>query len=113
MVVLQLLAHGHRSLRSADGLVPIRDVFGLRRHATAFDHGDIVRHSEILEMFDVFEVLDGAMASFHNRMVQQFVATLREQHGRTISMVGRSDAHPLKHVAKCIRWCAARRPPSS
>src|SRR5205807_3396778 len=55
--------------------------------------------SELLEMFDVFEVLNGAMASFHNRMVQQLVAHVREQHGRTISMVGGSDAHTLKHVA--------------
>ena len=44
--------------------------------------------------------LNGAMASFHNRMVQQLVAHVREQHGRTISMVGGSDAHTLKHVAK-------------
>jgi len=56
--------------------------------------------SELLEMFDVFEVLNGAMASFHNRMVQQLVATVREQHKRTVSMVGGSDAHTLKHVAK-------------
>jgi predicted metal-dependent phosphoesterase TrpH len=56
--------------------------------------------AEILEMFDIFEVLNGAMASFHNKMVQQLVATVREHHGRHISMVGGSDAHTLKHVAK-------------
>lgn len=56
--------------------------------------------AEILEMFDIFEVLNGAMASFHNKMVQQLVATVRDQHGRHISMVGGSDAHTLKHVAK-------------
>ena len=56
--------------------------------------------AELLEMFDVFEVLNGAMASFHNRMVQQLVATVREEHKRTVSMVGGSDAHTLKHVAK-------------
>jgi len=44
-------------------------------------------------------VLNGAMASFHNRMVQQLVATV-QQHGRRVSMVGGSDAHTLKHVAK-------------
>jgi len=55
--------------------------------------------AELLEMFDIFEVLNGAMASFHNRMVQQLVATV-QQHGRRISMVGGSDAHTLKHVAK-------------
>lgn len=54
---------------------------------------------ELLEMFDIFEVLNGAMASLHNRMVHQLVTTVRE-HGRRISMVGGSDAHTLKHVAK-------------
>ncbi|HEX9982044.1 MAG TPA: PHP-associated domain-containing protein [Thermoanaerobaculia bacterium] len=56
--------------------------------------------AELLEMFDIFEVLNGAMASFHNRMVQQLVTTVMEEHGRHISMVGGSDAHTLKHVAK-------------
>jgi len=55
--------------------------------------------AELLDMFDIFEVLNGAMASFHNRMVQQLVATV-QQHGRRVSMVGGSDAHTLKHVAK-------------
>ena len=55
--------------------------------------------AELLEMFDIFEVLNGAMASFHNRMVQQLVTTVKG-HGRHISMVGGSDAHTLKHVAK-------------
>src|SRR4051794_33970240 len=55
--------------------------------------------AELLEMFDIFEVLNGAMASFHNRMVQQLVQTVQE-HGRRVSMVGGSDAHTLKHVAK-------------
>src|SRR5229473_1362809 len=54
---------------------------------------------ELLEMFDIFEVLNGAMASFHNRMVQQLVTTV-QGHGRRVSMVGGSDAHTLKHVAK-------------
>ena len=55
--------------------------------------------AELLEMFDIFEVLNGAMASFHNRMVHQLVTTVKE-HGRRVSMVGGSDAHTLKHVAK-------------
>ena len=50
-------------------------------------------------MFDIFEVMNGAMASFHNKMVQQLVATLQAD-GRRMSMVGGSDAHTLKHVAK-------------
>jgi predicted metal-dependent phosphoesterase TrpH len=54
---------------------------------------------EIIEMFDIYEVLNGAMASFHNKMVQQLVTHLRER-GRKMSMVGGSDAHTLKHVGK-------------
>jgi predicted metal-dependent phosphoesterase TrpH len=56
--------------------------------------------SELLDMFDIFEVLNGAMASFHNRMVQQLVQHVREQHGARVSMIGGSDAHTLKHVGK-------------
>jgi len=56
--------------------------------------------AELLDMFDVFEVLNGAMASFHNKMVQQLIDTVQREHGRRISMVGGSDAHTLKHVAK-------------
>lgn len=55
--------------------------------------------AELLEMFDIFEVLNGAMASFHNKMVHQLVTTVKD-HGRRVSMVGGSDAHTLKHVAK-------------
>ena len=55
--------------------------------------------AELLEMFDVFEVMNGAMASFHNKMVQQLLTTV-QGHGRRVSMVGGSDAHTLKHVAK-------------
>ncbi len=51
-------------------------------------------------MFDIFEVMNGAMASFHNKMIHQLVTTLKHEHGRKISMVGGSDAHTLKHVAK-------------
>ncbi|HVS32692.1 MAG TPA: PHP-associated domain-containing protein [Thermoanaerobaculia bacterium] len=56
--------------------------------------------AELIDMFDIFEVLNGAMASFHNKMVHQLVTTLKSEHGRHISMVGGSDAHTLKHVAK-------------
>jgi predicted metal-dependent phosphoesterase TrpH len=56
--------------------------------------------AELLEMFEVFEVLNGAMASFHNRMVQQLVQHVKDQHGKHISMIGGSDSHTLKHVAK-------------
>ncbi len=56
--------------------------------------------AELIEMFDIFEVLNGAMASFHNKMVHQLITTLKHEHGRHVSMIGGSDAHTLKHVAK-------------
>jgi predicted metal-dependent phosphoesterase TrpH len=55
--------------------------------------------AEMIEMCDVFEVLNGAMASSNNKVVYRLVASLREE-GRRISMVGGSDAHTLKHVGK-------------
>jgi predicted metal-dependent phosphoesterase TrpH len=54
---------------------------------------------ELIEMFDIFEVLNGAMASFHNRVVHQLL-TIVGKRGRKIAMVGGSDAHTLKHVGK-------------
>jgi predicted metal-dependent phosphoesterase TrpH len=54
---------------------------------------------EMIEMFDIFEVLNGAMASVHNKMVFQLVTKIRE-NGRKIAMVGGSDAHTLKHAGK-------------
>lgn len=54
---------------------------------------------ELIEMFDVVEVLNGAMASFHNRVVQMLLIEVRER-GRKIATVGGSDAHTLKHVGK-------------
>lgn len=55
--------------------------------------------AEMIEMCDVFEVLNGAMASSNNKVVYRLVASLREE-GRRLSMVGGSDAHTLKHVGK-------------
>lgn len=55
--------------------------------------------AELIEMFDIYEVLNGAMASFHNKMVHQLVTAI-QGHGRRVSMIGGSDAHTLKHVAK-------------
>jgi predicted metal-dependent phosphoesterase TrpH len=56
--------------------------------------------AELLEMFDIFEVMNGAMASFHNKMIQELITTVKREHGRHVSMIGGSDAHTLKHVAK-------------
>ena len=55
--------------------------------------------SELIDMFDIFEVLNGAMASLHNRMVRELITTVKSER-RHISMVGGSDAHTLKHVGK-------------
>jgi predicted metal-dependent phosphoesterase TrpH len=55
--------------------------------------------AELIDMFDIYEVINGAMASFHNKMVHQLVTHI-QGHGRQASMVGGSDAHTLKHVAK-------------
>lgn len=54
---------------------------------------------EMIEMFDIYEVMNGAMASLHNKTVRELVHGMRKQ-GRRISMVGGSDAHTLKHVGK-------------
>lgn len=56
--------------------------------------------AELIEMFDIYEVINGAMASFHNKMVHQLVTHIQGHHGRHVSMIGGSDAHTLKHVAK-------------
>ncbi|MBW3565931.1 MAG: hypothetical protein KY459_14560 [Acidobacteria bacterium] len=54
---------------------------------------------EMIEMFDIYEVMNGAMASIHNATVHELASKIRNR-GRTIAMVGGSDAHTLKHVAK-------------
>ena len=54
---------------------------------------------EMIDMFDIYEVMNGAMASLHNKTVQELVHEMKGQ-GRRISMVGGSDAHTLKHVGK-------------
>ncbi|MBW3671209.1 MAG: hypothetical protein KY432_05995 [Acidobacteria bacterium] len=54
---------------------------------------------EMIEMFDIYEVMNGAMATVHNKTVQELVREMRDR-GRRIAMVGGSDAHTLKHVGK-------------
>jgi predicted metal-dependent phosphoesterase TrpH len=99
----------HREIQSLRGdireLVPYlrseRMLFGVNHLFQNYRMRNVAARyiGEILEMFDIFEVLNGAMASFHNRMVHQLVQSVRE-HGHKIAMVGGSDAHTLKHVAK-------------
>src|SRR6202163_4331527 len=49
---------------------------------------------EMLRMFDVFEVKNGAMASQHNRLVEDLMAVVREKRGK-VSLVAGADAHTL------------------
>src|SRR5260370_33226921 len=55
--------------------------------------------TELLEMFDIFEVINGAMASFHNRMVLQLVQT-GQGHAPPVSMPGASHPHTHNHLPK-------------
>ncbi len=54
---------------------------------------------EMLRMFDVFEVKNGAMASQHNRLIEDLMAVVREKHG-AVSLVAGSDAHTLSPLAR-------------
>ena len=53
---------------------------------------------EMLRMFDIFEVKNGAMASHHNRLVEDLMAVVREKRG-AVSLVAGSDAHTLGPLA--------------
>src|SRR6266536_3247242 len=54
---------------------------------------------EMLRMFDVFEVKNGAMASQHNRLIEDLMAVVREKRG-AVSLVAGSDAHTLSPLAR-------------
>ena len=54
---------------------------------------------EMLRMFDVFEVKNGAMASQHNRLVEDLMAVVSEKRG-AVSLVAGSDAHTLAPLAR-------------
>ena len=54
---------------------------------------------EMLRMFDIFEVKNGAMASQHNRLVEDLMAVVREKRG-AVSLVAGSDAHTLAPMAR-------------
>ena len=53
---------------------------------------------EMLRMFDIFEVKNGAMTSQHNRLVEDLMAVVREKHGK-LSLIAGSDAHTLGPLA--------------
>jgi predicted metal-dependent phosphoesterase TrpH len=54
---------------------------------------------EMLRMFDVFEVKNGAMASQHNRLIEDLMAVVRQKRG-AVSLVAGSDAHTLSPLAR-------------
>jgi len=53
---------------------------------------------EMLRMFDIFEVKNGAMASQHNRLVEDLMSVVREKRG-AVSLIAGSDAHTLGPLA--------------
>jgi len=53
---------------------------------------------EMLRMFDVFEVKNGAMATQHNRLIEDLMGVVREKRG-AVSLVAGSDAHTLAPLA--------------
>jgi len=54
---------------------------------------------EMLTMFDMFEVKNGAMTAHHNRLVEDLMALVRAKDGR-VSLVAGSDAHTLTPLAR-------------
>ena len=54
---------------------------------------------QMLHMFDVFEVKNGAMASQHNRLIEDLMAVVRQKRG-AVSLVAGSDAHTLSPLAR-------------
>ncbi len=64
---------------------------------------------EMLRMFDVFEVKNGAMASQHNRLVEDLMSVVREKRG-AVSLVAGSDAHTLGPLALVYTVAEAETP---
>jgi predicted metal-dependent phosphoesterase TrpH len=62
---------------------------------------------EMLRMFDVFEVKNGAMTAHHNRLVEDLMAVVREKRG-AISLVAGSDAHTLAPLARVYTVAEAK-----
>jgi len=64
---------------------------------------------ELARMFSVFEVRNGTMAAAHNRLVAD-VAELLRRAGAKVSLVGGSDAHNLKPLARVYTMAPATTP---
>jgi predicted metal-dependent phosphoesterase TrpH len=64
---------------------------------------------QMLRMFDVFEVKNGAMASQHNRLIEDLMAVVREKRGN-VSLVAGSDAHTLGPLALVYTVAEAKTP---
>jgi predicted metal-dependent phosphoesterase TrpH len=64
---------------------------------------------EMLRMFDIFEVKNGAMTSHHNRLVEDLMSVVREKKG-ALSLVAGSDAHTLGPLARVYTIAEAQSP---
>ena len=62
---------------------------------------------EMLRMFDIFEVKNGAMTAHHNRLVEDLMAVVREKRG-AVSLVAGSDAHTLAPLARVYTVAEAK-----
>jgi predicted metal-dependent phosphoesterase TrpH len=62
---------------------------------------------EMLRMFDIFEVKNGAMTSQHNRLVEDLMAVVREKRG-AVSLIAGSDAHTLTPLARVYTVAEAK-----
>src|SRR5215467_13936987 len=64
---------------------------------------------EMLRMFDIFEVKNGAMTSHHNRLIEDLMSVVREKRG-AVSLVAGSDAHTLSPLARVYTVAEADSP---
>ena len=58
------------------------------------------------ELFDVFEVRNGSQERDHNTLTAHLVETFR-QRGRTVGVIGGSDAHTLRRLGRTYTVCSA------
>jgi hypothetical protein len=58
------------------------------------------------ELFDVFEVRNGSQERDHNTLTAHLVETFRHS-GRTVGVIGGSDAHTLRRLGRTFTVCSA------
>lgn len=65
---------------------------------------------EMLSMFDMFEVRNGAMSAPHNKLVEDLMELVRAKSGH-VALVAGSDAHTLNPLARVFTIASARTVP--